>query len=111
MPPTVQAVATNNMVVGVQGMSVVLRFEILQAHPSVDTNDIMWTFNENLTLNSLSDVYGAELSFSNDYLTLTINNLGCSNKGEYKVLASNSIGNSEDYIQLIVDGEFKKGIW
>jgi len=108
VPPTVQAVATNNMVVGVQGMSVVLSFEILQAHPSVDINDIIWKFNENISLNSLSDVYGAELSFSSDYLTLTISDLGCSNKGEYKVLVSNSVGNSDDHIQLIVDGELNK---
>ena len=105
VPPTVHALAVNNSVVGIQGMSALLRFQIT-ATPSVNRNDIVWTFNRNLNLNTLTSLHGAGLSFSSYYLSLNITNINCNVGGRYELSASNIAGESSNYTELIVDGKY-----
>jgi len=103
VPPTVHAVAVNNSVVGVQEMSILLRFQVT-ATPSVNRNDIIWMFNRNLILNTITNLHDAGLSFSSNYLSLSIANINCNVSGRYELSATNVAGESNNYIQLIVDG-------
>ena len=86
------------------GTNVVLRFEIQNAIPEVQRNDIVWTYNGGITLNSLSQFNGAALSFSSDYLTLTISNINCNSGGRFGFSASNVAGSDSSYIDLYLIG-------
>lgn len=86
------------------GTNVVLRFEIQNAIPAVQPNGIMWTYNEGTNLNPLSQLNGASLSFSSDYLTLTISNINCNSRGRYGFSASNVAGSDSSYTDLYLIG-------
>ena len=86
------------------GTNVVLRFEIQNAIPAVQPNGIVWTYNGGTTLNSRSQLNGASLSFSSNYLTLTISNINCNSGGRFGFSASNVAGSDSSYIDLYLIG-------
>ena len=86
------------------GTNVVLRFEIQNAIPAVQPNGIVWTYNGGTILNSQSQLNGASLSFSSNYLTLTISNINCNSGGRFGFSASNVAGSDSSYIDLYLIG-------
>lgn len=87
------------------GASVVLRFEIVIASPPVQLRNKIWTYEQDTTINSLSSLNGATISFSTDLLSLTIINVNCNNSGRYELTISNEAGTDSDYIDLYLIGE------
>lgn len=88
------------------GASATLRFEIQNAIPTVQPSGIVWTHNGRTTLNSLSQLNGAGLSFSSDYLTLTISNINCNSKGRFQFTATNVAGSDSSYTDLYLIGKY-----
>jgi len=84
----------------------VLRFEIQNAIPTVQPSGITWTHDGGTNLNSLSQFNGATLSFSTDYLTLTISNINCNSEGRFGFSATNVAGSDSSYIDLYLVGKY-----
>ena len=82
-----------------------LRFEVVIASPPVQLRNKVWTYEQDTTINSLSSLNRATISFSTDLLSLTIINVNCNNSGRYELTISNEAGTDSDYIDLYLIGE------
>ena len=105
--PKVVNFAHNQMITGIKGTSIVLRFQILNANPMVPANQIEWYYNDTLAIRNLSSLNGIEISFSPDYTTLTLINIDYVMKGKYSLSAANVAGEDMDYINVRIEGKFK----
>ena len=104
MAPTVVSPGANRTIAALQGDSVTLNFQIINANPSVTADQIEWYFNDTMTLRYLTTLYGNTLAFSRDFRTLTISNLNYDIAGRISVTALNLVGSSNDYVNLIIEG-------
>ena len=94
----------NRTIATLQGNSVTLNFQIINANPSVTAAQIEWYFNNTVALRYLTTLYGNTLAFSRDFRTLTISNLNYDIAGRVSVTALNLVGSSSDYVDLIIEG-------
>ena len=97
-------IVSGNTLSAAFGTNAVLRFEIQNAIPAVQPSGITWTHNGRTNLNSLSQFNGASLSFSSDYLTLTISNINCNSGGRFGFTATNLAGSDSSYVDLYLIG-------
>ena len=101
--PTVVSPVANRSISAIEGNSVVLNFQVINANPSVTTDQIEWYFNDT-ALRYRTNLYGNTLAFSADFRRLTISNLNYDIAGRFSVTARNLVGSSSDYVDLIIEG-------
>ena len=105
--------------VGIESESAILMFHIESAIPSVLKSDIHWYYTASIIAgnpdlmditNSSSRTSTSVLTFSEDLLTLNISNIVQSGEetdaGRYFLGASNPAGDSRNFIDLVINGEF-----
>lgn len=102
--PTVVSPVANRSISALEGNSVVLNFQVINANPSVTADQMEWYFNNTLALRSRTNLYGNTLAFSADFRRLTISNLNYDIAGRFSVTARNLVGSSSDYVDLIIEG-------
>ena len=102
--PTVVSPVANRTIAALQGDSVTLNFQIIDANPSVTADQIEWYFNNTMALRHLTTLYGNTLAFSRDFRTVTISNLNYDIAGRISVSARNLVGSNSDYVDLIIEG-------
>ena len=129
VPPVV--VAQTQRVVGNESESAILMFRIENAIPAVRISDTRWYYTARTVAgdpdfnsgdlreitNSSSRTSKSVLTFSGDLLTLNVSNVvqarqvgGETDAGRYFLRASNPAGESNSYIDLVVNGEFRNFI-
>lgn len=104
MPPVVQAIPQQNIFTALEYQSFQIRFEILNARPTVVASGITWRFNDQILLNDLSTLNGAGLSFSTDKRRLTIANVNYNISGLYFFSAFNGAGRASTFVTVNVEG-------
>ena len=104
MAPTVVSPVSNRSISALEGNSVILDFQIINANPSVTADQIVWYFNNTLMLRYQTTLYGNTLAFSGDFRRLTISNLNYDIAGRISVTARNLVGSSSDYVDLTIEG-------
>ena len=104
MPPNIRVLSEQRIIIALEGSSLTISFEVLNAHPPVTSSGVTWRFQDQITLNHLNELYGAELQFSSDYRNLTINNINYNNTGRYFFTVINSAGRTADFIVIVVQG-------
>ena len=105
MPPYISVLSEQRIITALEGSSLTISFEVLNAHPPVTSSGITWRFQDQLTLNFLNELYDAELQFSSDYRNLTIININYNNTGRYFFTVFNSAGRTADFITIVVEGK------
>ena len=105
MPPVVYIEGSQTVLTALEHGTFQLSFEVLAAHPPVEASGITWRFNDVISLNDLSSLHGAELSFSADRRTLTITNINYNISGRYFFSAFNGAGRGSNFIYLNVEGK------
>ena len=105
VPPVVYIEGSQTVLTALEHGTFQLSFEVLAAHPPVETSGITWRFNDVISLNDLSSLHGAELSFSADRRTLTITNINYNISGRYFLSAFNGAGRGSNFIYLNVEGK------
>ena len=117
VPPVVVALDGDQVIVGLEEMSVSLHFRIDNAAPPVTPSNIQWLFSANFTdspyddgvrditnLNTLNE--GTSVSYSENRRSITISNISQSDEGRYFFIATNQAGVSYSHTDLIVHGRF-----
>ena len=102
--PKVASSAINQSLTGIKGERLTLKFQILDANPVVDTNQIQWYYNDTLEIRNLASLNGVELEFSSDYRTLNMTNTDYTIAGKFTLVASNLGGEDMDYINVKIEG-------
>ena len=104
VPPVVQALGSQADVTALEHGTIQLSFEILNAHPPVESSGITWRFNDQISLIGLSSLNEAGLLFSADRRTLTISDINYNISGRYFFSAFNGAGRGSNFITLNVEG-------
>ena len=95
-------------------MSVSLTFNISDAFPEVQTENIQWTFRDlngssiNIPTNSLTTTFSNLVgNFSSDRLSLTLELSGLTNdfEGTYTMTATNEAGSDSATVELVLEGQ------
>ena len=104
VPPMVVAVRSNVMVV--LDSNAVIQFTIKVADPSVQVDNIYWSFMSSSGISNTITNSPTTL-LSADRLTLTIIKAQLNNTGTYTITVSNLAGNHSESVYLGVLGEHK----
>ena len=91
-----------------EGSTAAIQFEIHNANPPVRWFEIVWLYGEDTELNFLpngTEVGGTIITFSEDYLTLTLTNITYNISGRLEFRASNIAGQSTEYVDITVHGK------
>lgn len=102
--PTVVSTVINKTITALEGNSVTVQFQIINANPSVTTSQIQWYFNNTLAIKYQTNIFGSILVFSSDLRSLTISNINYNIAGRISVTAQNIVGSSSNYVDLIIEG-------
>ena len=89
------------------GSTQTLRFDIQNANPPVQTLQIAWLIGDDREINFLPNgtvIDGTTFLFSKDYLSLTLVNITYNISGVIEFFASNVVGGSGSFVNLIVHG-------
>ena len=105
VPPEVVSIEEVDPVTAFRDRNVTLNFAINKASPEVDPADIIWTFqqqrsNETVTLDADNPHY----QFSSDRRSLRIVDLSTNDIGAYTLIARNPAGIKSGIIDLDVQG-------
>ena len=85
--------------------SLLLSFTIYNASPPVRTNHIKWVFTStNKSHVTISSTHDSRYKFTDDLLTLTINNVIFDDEGNYQISVFNEAGNDMANVAVIVEG-------
>ena len=84
-----------------------MQFQIINANPSVTTNQIQWYFNNTLGIKYRTILYGNILVFTSDLRSLTISSINYDITGRISITAQNTVGSDSDYIDLVIEGLLK----
>ena len=97
---------------GSQSMSVNLTFNISDASPEVQTENIQWTFRDlngssfNIPTNPLTTTFSNLMGvFSSDRLSLTLSGLTNGFEGTYTMAATNEAGSDSATVELVLEGQ------
>ena len=104
MPPFVRPTGPST-VIAIEHQSIQLSFEVVNAHPEVESSGITWRFNDIIVLNDLTTLNGATLSFSSDKRTLTISDVTYEIQGQYFFSAFNGAGRGSNLLTVNVEGK------
>jgi len=91
-----------------EGSTATIQFEIYNANPPVRWFEIVWLYGEDTELNFLPNgtvVDGTTITFSNDYLMLTLTNITYNISGTIRFSANNVAGGASEYVNIIVHGK------
>ena len=95
-------------------MNVTLAFNITDASPEVQTDNISWTFTDvNManfdvpTISNVANFFNLTGLFSDDRLSLTFMNLTNRFEGTYTVTATNEAGSASASLILVIQGLFE----
>ena len=99
-----RTIPQQNVFIALEHQTFQLRYDILNAHPTVLASGITWRFNDEITLNNLNTLNGAGLSFSSDRRTLTITNVNYDISGLYFFSAFNGAGRASTFVTVNVEG-------
>ena len=91
-----------------EGSTAAIQFEIHNANPPVRWFEIVWLYREDTELNFLPNgtvVDGTTITFSNDYLMLTLTNITYNISGTIRFSANNVAGGASEYVNIIVHGK------
>jgi len=102
--PAVVSTIANKTTTALEGNSITLQFQIVNANPSVTTNQIQWYFNNTLAIKYYTNLYGNILVFSSNLRSLTISNINYDIAGRISITAQNIVGSDRNYVDLIVEG-------
>ena len=105
--PTIVNTVINKTISALEGSSVMLQFQIINANPSVTTNQIQWYFNNTLAIKYRTILYGNILVFTSDLRSLTIRSINYDITGRISITAQNTVGSDSDYIDLVIEGLLK----
>ena len=108
--PEVEVATSSDTTTGILSKEIVLVFRVVHAAPFVVPENITWTFDgtqgsQIITLND--DKY----TFSEDRLSLTIDDLKFEDDGNYIFTAVNRNGKDSTTLRLVVDGEIYEIIY
>ena len=109
VPPRV--IPVNDRVVGVEGMSAVLSFTVMDAFPLVTNNNVRWeiiregvaTDITNLTIIS-NNTLEFQYNMAAQIYSLNISNIQPGYSSEFKLTVTNPAGVDDAVIDLIVEG-------
>ena len=96
----------NETVLGLNGESVVLRFEIVNASPPVTPDHIRWFFqplNDTLLKVEIVDD-GVTYMFTSDRLNLIVMNVSNEVEGTYTIEVQNEAGMDNERVILFIEG-------
>ena len=102
--PTIVNTVINKTISALEGSSVTLQFQIINANPSVTTNQIQWYFNNTLAIKHRTILYENILVFTSDLRSLTISSINYDITGRISITAQNTVGSDSDYIDLVIEG-------
>ena len=102
--PTIVNTVINKTISALEGNSVTLQFQIINANPSVTTNQIQWYFNNTLAIKYRTNLYGNILVFTSDLRSLTISSINYDITGRISITAQNIVGSDSNYVDLIIEG-------
>ena len=104
--PTIVSTVVNKTISSLEGSSVTLQFQIINANPSITTSQIQWYFNSTLAIKYRTTLFGTVLVFSSDLRSLTISNVNYNIAGKISITAQNIVGSDSDYIDLVIEGMY-----
>ena len=100
------------MQIAVNGENSTIEFNITDDRPLVETVNILWVYQKNLTSIAISwppsfekEVEKPRHYLSNDRKSLTIRDVQISDEGYYTLIANNSVGKRNNTILLLVHGQ------
>ena len=100
------------MQIAVNGQNSTIEFSITDDRPLVETVNILWVYQKNLTSIAISwppsftNEFGKQRYYlSNDRRSLTIRDVQISDEGYYTLIANNSVGKRNNTILLLVHGQ------
>ena len=105
MPPDLVPLQ-NETVLGLNGESVVLRFQIVKASPPVTPDNTRWFFqplNDTLPKVEIVDD-GVTYMFTSDRLNLTVMNVSNEVEGTYTIEVQNEAGMDSERVILFIEG-------
>ena len=105
--PLVRGLQNQNLTV-TEGSTLLLQFVIHDANPPVQTFGISWFFGNDVRLNLFPNgtvFQGTRLTFSDDYLSLLLNDITYNVSGRMTLQADNAAGQSQDHVNIIVHGK------
>jgi len=105
--PVVRSLQNRDFTV-TEGSTAAIQFEIHNANPPVRRFEIVWLYGEDTELNFLPNgtvIDGTTITFSDDYLTLTLTNITYNISGRLEFSANNVAGRSTEYVDITVHGK------
>ena len=96
---------TPSPVVGVEGSSVLVKFNITQADPLVKVENIRWQFSFLGTDIDITESSSGHYQLSDDRRSLTINQLTTQQGGVYTMFATNEAGTRLNQIMVVIESK------
>ena len=110
-PPNIQPASGSDMQIAVNGKNYTIEFNITDDRPLVETVNILWVYQNNLTSIAISwpPIFENETRKQRHYLSnnrrsLIITDVQISDEGYYTLIANNSVGERSNTILLLVHG-------
>ena len=111
-------VPVSSSVIGVEGSSTVLTFNVINAFPPVTIDNVRWLLNRggiitDITNNTMVDnnILTFESNSTTQIYSLTISNIQPNYTSRFNLTVSNPAGADSNFIDIIVEGKYSKSLF
>ena len=111
-------VPVSSSVIGVEGSSTVLTFNVINAFPPVTIDNVRWLLNRggiitDITNNTMVDnnILTFESNSTTQIYSLTISNIQPNYTSRFNLTVSNPAGVDSNFIDIILEGNYSKSLF
>ena len=111
-------VPVSSSVIGVEGSSTVLTFNVINAFPPVTIDNVRWLLNRggiitDITNNTMVDnnILTFESNSTTQIYSLTISNIQPNYTSRFNLTVSNPAGADSNFTDIIVEGKYSKSLF